>query len=125
MYKLLFAVLSVFAAASTASGQWSQFGGNARHSGSSGFAGQSMVRVLADVVHDAMVPDELRVGSGSLNVHYSSPLLSGDDVFMVYKTANDLHNSPPGNFDLSLHRLSWENAGSSKSGLRYLSRKPV
>src|ERR1700716_1112900 len=108
MRTSLFAALSLFVAASTASGQWTQFGGNPRHTGTTAVAGQSLVRVLADVVHDEMVPYELSAGAGSLNVHYAAPLLSGDDVFMVYKTPNYLHNSPPGTFDLSVHRLHWE-----------------
>lgn len=70
-----------------------------------------MVRVLADVVHDEMVPYELSAGAGSLNLHYAAPLLSGDDVFMVYKSPYFLHHSPPGSFELSVHRLHWEGGG--------------
>ena len=105
--KRLFVVLGVAATASIASAQWSQFGGNPRHtSNTTTTSAQPMARVLADVVHDPEVSYELQVGAGSLNVHYATPLLDGDDVFMTFK--GPLSSAPP-LWDWSVHRLHWEN----------------
>jgi outer membrane protein assembly factor BamB len=104
--KRLFAIFTVAIAASTASAQWSQFGGNPRHTSSTTMSAQAMARVLADVVHDPEVSYELQVGGGSLNVHYAGPLLDGDDVFMSFKAPSDSGSSM---WDWSVHRLHWEN----------------
>jgi outer membrane protein assembly factor BamB len=103
MLRRLFVVTISLAAAVTAQAQWLQFGGNARHDSNSAIFAQPLARVLADVIHDPLVPLELIDGSGNLYVHYASPLLDGDDVFMSFKAPAD-----HGVF-WSVHRLHWEN----------------
>lgn len=100
--------------ASTASAQWSQFGGNPRHTSNTTTSAQSMARIVADVVHDPYVDYERQAAGGeSLNVHYASPLLDGDDVFMSYKSTTFTFLNPslsgPIVWDWSVHRLHWEN----------------
>src|SRR5216684_1302711 len=103
----LFAVAVALAVATTAQAQWSQFGGNQRHTGNASVSAQPMARVLADVVHDPFVPSEIDPNSGDLFVHYASPLLDGDDVFMSFK---DMPIDGPFLFTVwSVHHLHWEN----------------
>ena len=108
MLKRLFAVTIQFAAAASALAQWSQFGANQRHTGNTSVVGQPLVKTLADVVHDPLVPDEIDPGTGDLFVHYAGPLLDGDDVFMSYKEL--IFIGPfQGIPRWSVHRLHWEN----------------
>jgi outer membrane protein assembly factor BamB len=63
---------------------WHQWGNNPAHTGESCATGQSLDRILADVVIDPLVPDEV-ADAGDLIVHYQAPLVDGDRVFMVQK----------------------------------------
>jgi hypothetical protein len=108
MLRRLFAFTIQFAAASAAFAQWSQFGANPRHTGSATIVAQPLVRVLAEVVHDPLVPAEIDPGSGDLFVHYAAPLLDGDDVFMTFKEATSIGPQGPVP-SWSVHRLHWEN----------------
>jgi outer membrane protein assembly factor BamB len=120
--KRLFAAFAAAVIASTASAQWSQFGGNPRHTSTTTTSAQSMARVLADVVHDPNVPYELEAGGGeALNVHYASPLLDGDDVFMTFKVPSP--SGPPWNW--SVHRLHWENGQLADKWTAMLDYQPV
>ncbi|MDP9360335.1 MAG: hypothetical protein M3P29_02665 [Acidobacteriota bacterium] len=108
MLKRLFAAAIPFAAAATALAQWSQFGANPRHTGNTAVTAQPLVRVLAEVAHDPLVPEEIDPGNGNLYVHYAGPLLDGDDVFMTFKEALFRGQSLPVTA-WSVHRLHWEN----------------
>src|SRR5258706_841109 len=109
MIRRLFAVTIAFAAAATPTqAQWSQFGGNARHTGNTTVSAQPLARVLADVVHDPLVPYEIQAGSGNLYAHYAAPLLDGDDVFMSFKDV-EIDGPFPAPVNWSVHRLHWEN----------------
>jgi outer membrane protein assembly factor BamB len=124
MLRRLFAFTIQFAAASTALAQWSQFGANARHTGNATIVAQPLVRVLAEVVHDPFVPDEIDPGSGDLFVHYAAPLLDGDDVFMTFKDPVFIGPSfpVPG---WSVHRLHWENGQLAEKWVVQTDWKPV
>src|SRR3954447_17073046 len=78
-------VLMIALAAATANAQWSQFAGNAKHTGNAAVIAQPLGRVMADVVHDPLAPFEIDASSGELFIHYAVPLLDGDDVFMAFK----------------------------------------
>ncbi|HXH37853.1 MAG TPA: hypothetical protein VNN08_04460 [Thermoanaerobaculia bacterium] len=108
MIGRLFAVTITLIAAVTAQAQWSQFGGNPGHTGNAAVSAQSLARVLADVVHDPMVPAEIQAGSGNLYVHYPAPLLDSDDVFMSLK-GTETRDPFPAITVWSVHRLHWEN----------------
>jgi outer membrane protein assembly factor BamB len=108
MLRRLFAVTLALTAATTAHAQWSQFGGNARHTGNATVTAQPLAHVLADVIHDPLVPNEIEAGSGNLYVHYAAPLLDGDDVFMSFKE-QQIDGPFGGYVSWSVHRLHWEN----------------
>src|SRR3954449_682718 len=84
MRNRLFAVAAVFAAATVADAQWSQFAGNSKHTGNAGTIAQPLGHVMADVVHDPFAEWEVS-GSATLDLHCAVPLLDGDDVFMAFK----------------------------------------
>ena len=108
MLRGLFALMVGFGTATDTMAQWSQFGGNPRHTGITATTVQPLVRILADITHDPLVPGEIQVGSGNLYVHYASPLLDGDDVFMSFKGTVPRGPLPPLTV-WSVHRLQWEN----------------
>jgi hypothetical protein len=70
---------------------WSQWGQNWSHTGQSCVAAQGFGTVLGTVVFDPFVPQEVeeaarRFGEGALYVHYGSPLIVGDDLYMEVKS---------------------------------------
>lgn len=65
---------------------WPQWGQNAQHEGAVGNPAQSLQRALANVTYDPFVDQERADGGGSILVHYQTPLLQGDGVFMEFKT---------------------------------------
>jgi len=65
---------------------WLQWGGNSRHTGQATVSGQPLAARRADVVYDPFVDQEVRDGGGDLFVHYQSPLIDGNDVFVEFKT---------------------------------------
>ena len=82
---IVFAGFSAFAAPPVWWGQWGQ---NQLHQGSVSVTGQTGSRILADIVYDPFV-DKEQVGAyaaGGLLVHYQTPLIDGNDVFMEFKT---------------------------------------
>jgi outer membrane protein assembly factor BamB len=64
---------------------WHQWGGNAAHTGESCATGQPLQRILADIVIDPLVAQEIAGEGGDLVVHYQAPLVDGDRLFMVQK----------------------------------------
>lgn len=90
---------------------WPQWGQNARHTGVSTVAGQSLSGIVAESQFDPFVDAEAASQDGDLLVHYQTPLVDGQDVFLAVKT------SPDGQFDPNNwnhqtwgeRRLHWEN----------------
>src|SRR2546428_11456299 len=80
-----FLSLSAFAAAPVWWGQWGQ---NQLHQGSVSVTGQTGSRILADIVYDPFVDKEQNgaYAAGGLLVHYQTPLIDGNDVFMEFKS---------------------------------------
>jgi outer membrane protein assembly factor BamB len=64
---------------------WPQWGQNERHAGFLNVAGQNLNRILANIVYDPLVPDEQARNGGDLLVHYQTPLVEGNDVYMESK----------------------------------------
>src|ERR1051325_1610269 len=77
----LFALLSLPLAAQ----DWSQWGRDARHHGTTDAAGQRLDRIEAEHVLDPFSDQEKDASHGTLLVHYQAPLVDGDDVFVVVK----------------------------------------
>ncbi len=105
---LLLSTLSVPLAAQNAG--WPQWMANASHSGNPAVAGQSLKRILADIVYDPTVPQERAISGGSLLAHYQAPLTDGDRVFMEFKSGSYVSS-------IAYSQLSWgEKAFEWKNG---------
>lgn len=84
---LLFVTLATFTLGLiNAFGQdWPQWAQNPQHTGFVSVLGQNANRILADVVYDPNVPDEMAKQGGDIIVHYQVPLVDGNDVYMESK----------------------------------------
>ena len=76
---------SLFAAAPP---QWPQWGHDPQHGSMVANLGQPLNQILQDIVYDPFVPAEIAAGGGDLLVHYQTPLLDGNDVYMEFKGGN-------------------------------------
>jgi hypothetical protein len=65
---------------------WPQFGHDPQHTGAVQVSGQPMLGVLASVVMDPFVSQETAVSGEDLLVHYATPIVDGDDVFVAVKS---------------------------------------
>ena len=85
---VLFAGLLAAALAAGAQTTWPQFGQNAVHNGSVSVAGQASNHILATLVYDPHATQEQNdpIAGGNLLVHYQTPLLDGNDVYMEFKS---------------------------------------
>ena len=85
----LLAALPGAAVAAGAQG-WPQWAQSSAHTGSVATVGQRTLAILADVVFDPFAAQEAAdpLASSGLRVHYQTPLLAGDDVFMELKTGS-------------------------------------
>ncbi len=75
---------------------WGQWGGNPQHDGAVRARGQPMRHLLTTLTTDQFVPAEAAERFGDLTVHYQSPLIDGDDVFMLAKTGSFVSCDPVG-----------------------------
>jgi hypothetical protein len=67
---------------------WNQWGKDPQHTGQIGVAGQNLNQVLANIVYDPFVEQEKAPenGDNDLLVHYQTPLVDGNDVYMEFKS---------------------------------------
>lgn len=65
---------------------WGQWGRNAQHHGAVAAVAQAGTRIHANVVYDPFTDQERSGAGGNLLVHYQAPLISGNDVYMEFKT---------------------------------------
>jgi hypothetical protein len=93
--KLVFlciAALSVMGAgslgAATTPPQWPQWGHDPQHGSMVTTLGQPLNRIIQDIVYDPFVPAEISAAGGDLLVHYQTPMLDGNDVYMEFKGGN-------------------------------------
>jgi hypothetical protein len=75
---------------------WYQWGRTALHDGTVAAAGQAPSRVIASVEFDPFIPEEQKEGAGDVLIHYQSPLVDGDDLFMEVKSGQYRACDPPG-----------------------------
>jgi outer membrane protein assembly factor BamB len=80
---------------------WAQWGQNWSHTGQSCVASKGFGTVLGTVVFDPFVPQEVEeaarlFGRDDLFVHYASPLIVGDDVYMAVKSGTYVSCNPDG-----------------------------
>src|SRR5690349_16977516 len=90
---MLFAALAVMTVgitvvSSQSGGAWPEWGHDSSHTGAVNVAGQNLNHVLADIVYDPFVDDEKAPENGDddLLVHYQTPLVDGNDVYMEFKS---------------------------------------
>ena len=67
---------------------WPEWGQSAQHSGTLAATGQALHTIDLDYVDDPFVMTELANTSGSLPVHYMTPLTDGDAVMMETKSGS-------------------------------------
>ncbi|HET9157765.1 MAG TPA: hypothetical protein VFN91_13925, partial [Myxococcaceae bacterium] len=80
---------------------WGQWGQNWAHTGQSCVAAQGFGTALATITFDPFVEQELQeavglYGEPALLVHYASPLIVGDDLYMAVKAGQYTSCNPPG-----------------------------
>src|SRR5215472_19369877 len=80
------AILALMPTKAMAQTNWPQWGQNPEHQGFVDTEGQSLDRILADVLYDPNVPAEQEASGGDLLAHYQAPLIHQNDVFMEFKT---------------------------------------
>ena len=73
-----------------AADDWPQWALNAQHDTQVSVVGQSPNRNLVNIVYDPLVPVEMQAafdnfGEADLLAHYQAPLVSGNDVYMMFK----------------------------------------
>jgi hypothetical protein len=70
------------AVAASAEG-WPQWGRSALHNGAAAATAQDVQRVVAEFAYDSLADAIRQDHNGSLLVHYMTPLVDGDDVFVL------------------------------------------
>ena len=83
-------------APTTAVPTWGQWGNTAQHQGTTAQPGQSLSHIIASTVFDPLAPLEKTDGQGDILLHYQTPLLDGDDVFMEHKSGGFIPCVQPG-----------------------------
>jgi hypothetical protein len=103
-------VAALLALAAPVFGQfWPQWMVNAQHTGTPGVAGQNLNRIVASVVYDNTIADELNAG-GDLLVHYQVPLIDGNNVYMEFKTGTlDPNTGDFATLNWGETRFQWQN----------------
>lgn len=81
---------------SAQSAAWPQWGQNPQHAGFLAVAGQSLQAKLSDQIFDPFTAQEMAESGGALLMHYQVPLVSGNNVFMMFKTGTYNSCVPPG-----------------------------
>ena len=114
IYILTLAFSIQSALVTTALGQeWPQWGRDPQHTSQINAVGQSPNRNIADVIYDSTVPGEISVatqlfGAADLLVHYQTPLVDGNDVYMEFKSGNPSKNTFS-QMNWAENKLSWQN----------------
>ena len=93
---------------------WPQWGHDPSHSGSINVVGQSPNQVVADIIYDPFVEQEKAsgervLGEADLFVHYQTPLVDGNDVFMEFKSGTYTDLTTWETQTWNQRRLSWQN----------------
>jgi hypothetical protein len=80
---------------------WTQWAHDPQHTGSTPVVGQMPGHLLAQFVFDPFLTLEQAESSGDLLAHYQTPLLVGDDVYMLSKAGQYISCQPPGSGHLA------------------------
>ena len=94
---------------------WTQWGQNPQHTGAVNVSGQKLEKVYDKFQYD-LLANAIRKDYGDLLVHYMTPIIDGDDIFMMQRVGNWVScrdNAPPCGTDLwaemdwSVVKLKW------------------
>ena len=77
---------------------WTQWGSNPQHTGMVPVLGQHLANKLADITYDPFIAQEKAEFSGELVVHMQSPLIDGNDAYMVVKSGTYTSCNPAGSW---------------------------
>lgn len=77
--------MTIATAALLLAASWPQFGRDAAHTGRAAVSALPMQKVLASVVMDPFVAAEMQFFGSDLLVHYASPIIDGDNVYLEIK----------------------------------------
>src|SRR6058998_3107234 len=90
---------------------WGQWARDPLHQGFVPVAGQTGSRILANIVYDPFTDKEQqgKYASGDLLVHYQTPLVDGNDVFMEFKTGQFTNIKNWQVQTWAEQRLTWQN----------------
>lgn len=117
--------LSLAFAVPLAAQDWSQWGRDARHHGTSDAAGQRLDRIEAEHVLDPFADQEKSNAPGALFVHYQAPLVHGDDVFVVIKSGSYTGTATRNTQIWNARGLRWANGALTTRWTRQSDWKPV
>jgi outer membrane protein assembly factor BamB len=82
--------------APSGAGSWPEWGQTPAHLGAPAQAGQGLSRIIASTTYDPFIEEEKKDGEGDVLLHYQSPLIDGDDVFMLHKSGKFVGCDPTG-----------------------------
>jgi len=118
---------------------WTQWGQNPQHTGFVAISGQSPTSKLAALRYDPFVKLEKLDWFGNLVVHYQTPLVEGQSVYMEFKTGKWIPCNPPSAWTSGKHcgpnaweseiwnekRLEWKNGNLKETWNFQSDWKPV
>ena len=84
--RLVFLLIFTLSTLPLSAQDWSQWGRTARHDNASAAIGQPLDRIASRLVLDPFAGAEQAASDGDLYVHYSVPLIDGNDLFVVQKS---------------------------------------
>jgi hypothetical protein len=87
---------------------WPQHGQGPQHRGEVGVIAQLPLKILADVVYDPFIAQELAASNGALFAHFAAPLVQGNDIYMAYKSGTYTSPTTWETQNWGVHRLSFE-----------------
>ena len=111
--KTVSLLVLMFAVLTTAFAQeWPQWGRDPQHSSQINVVGQSLNRNLADIIYDSSEPAEVAMattifGEADLLIHYQTPLVDGNDVYMEFKSGNPNKNTFA-TMNWAENKLTWQ-----------------
>ena len=94
---------------------WTQWGQNPQHTGAVNVSGQKLEKVYDKFQYD-LLANAIRKDYGDLLVHYMTPIIDGDDIFMMQRVGDWVScrdNAPPCGTDLwaqmdwSVVKMKW------------------
>lgn len=118
--KMASAAVTITAPAASNAPFWGQWAGGPQHASNAAVAGQGLAHQLANVIYDPFVAQEQAenaplFGEPVLTVHYQSPLIDGNDVYMLIEGRMYTDCNPPGAWGVSPYPACGPNAWNTKT----------